>query len=160
MNRLLLFILILGIASPALAANGWFKSPTCTGASATSLSPSGSAYFCIDADSVIGEFSTVLPTANRTVEISRMGDTNQLGPGSCDVKVHESFATGLSAVTTSVGLREISGDTNGDGIQNDRSLNGAVNRRSLPPFIAVGVTIEIIRGAQPGEQCVIAVHGS
>lgn len=163
MKRLLLILGLCALGSPAFAATGWWSNPDCTGQEVKSLVNIKSAYFCIDSTSTLNAFSNVLRTEGVIIQFSRIGDRNQTAGGSCTVLPYETAGAAGAAVTSVTGLSAISGDINGDGIQDGASLNGQPNQIGLgygrAGIKAVGITFQITSIALSGEQCVISVQG-
>jgi hypothetical protein len=157
MKRALAILLFL-FPSVSFAANGWFSNPDCTGTVLTTLVRY--AYFCADSAGTLNGFSNVLVTRGLRLEVTRIGDRTQSAAGTGEVRIFESAGTPGAAVTVSTGLPEISGDTTGDGIQDDNTLNGAANRRAIRGFYATGITIKLTTLPSGSEQLVIAVFGA
>lgn len=146
-------------AVPAGAATGWFSSSGCNGAplSAPRLSQSGPVYYCIDSTTTVSGFSPVLLALGvRWFSVERHADTNQVSAGACTVKLWRTVKAAGTAVSVSTGLTEISGDSDGDGVQNDLALSGAANLRVIHDIRTHGLTVQTIAAAAASEQCVIA----
>lgn len=168
MRKTVLALLVaLAVADVAWASTGWKAGAAAGDETVASLSPTGGsssahAYYHIDSTTAIGSFSAALSSPKvGKLSVLVIPDQNQSTPTpSCEVKVWATTAPGGTAITTSNGLTEIASDTSGDGVQDDRTLNGvSKNRRGLSPFFAPGITLEVVTPAGPGEQCIVFVSG-
>jgi hypothetical protein len=166
-KMLTLVALAVLLASPAVASNGWYEG-TGTSDPIATLQPRGgsrtnAAYFHIDSTATVGSFSKALsaPLASQ-VEVLLIPDHNQVASSStCEVRIWATAAAGGTQITTASGLPQLSADTDGDGVQNDETLDGMTENRRGLAFVGVpGITVEIVALPGAGEQCLLFVRGS
>lgn len=148
---------------PALAANGWFSNPTCSGTALTSptLAWKGELYYCADVNSAAATFFS--PVARTSAAgyftINRIGDGTQSGAGACEFDVYEATSAAGTQPANITGLSPMNPDSTGDTVQDAVSQNGGANRRHLHGVRAVGVVLRFTVKAAGTEQCVVALLG-
>ncbi len=159
-----LLVLALLLPGAAFASNGWKKGPDSTSSTVTGLTGSlRQAYFHVDSTASAGTYSNVLATGGmKNVNFVLIPDQNQVTASpTCELRVFATSTDGGTAVTTENGLPQMSADTDGDGVQNDATMNGVnANRRTLSFVAAPGVTIKIEALPGSGQQCLLWVTGS
>ena len=158
--RILALALLL-VAGPALGADGWYGNPDGAGSTIKTLEVSqtnlvSTAFFLISESASIGDLSTVLTTEQaRSLELTLITDTGGTA-GTCEVRVYESFSHAGATVAAVTGIPQISNAVDGDGVQDDLSLDGAsANRRSIRGFMAYGLVVEVVVPPAAGEQCAL-----
>jgi hypothetical protein len=171
-RRLALFVGLLVAAfactlEPALASSGWYAGTSASGNTIGQLArvaqaETGVAFLHVDSTATPGSFSRALSTLGATeLSLSLIPDHNGVTPApSCELRVWSTAATGASVVATTDGLLEVSADTDGDGVQNDATLDGSLNRRGISGVRVPGIMVEVVTPPGSGEQCFLFVRGS
>lgn len=163
MRRLILAIVLVLMLVPSLmlASTGWKETAQSNASTATRLQASG-AFYHIDSTVTVSTISNALGLVGYSeISIQLIPDNNQVAASpSCEVRVYATAAKGGAVISTVNGLSQISADTDGDGIQNDATLNGvSLNRRSLHFASAPGMVIVTETTPGAGEQCIVWVSG-
>lgn len=140
------------IVAASASAGNWYANSAGTGNALPALGTERYVAFYVFNDSDSTHFSNVLCTQECDELTLVFHQDTSAASGTAEIRVWETSAACGSAVSASTGLTQISGDIDGDGVQDDQTLNGtSVNRRRLRKFWAQGLTLEVTTASASGD---------